>query len=469
MRLNFINVSCRTTLETSKLRMFGSLPYQPTVPSHQKMLPRAGGMRRKQGHVGCVHTLLVLLLVFALVDIRPTLALDWDELALAFAAVKPHDTPPVAGADAANGPDPRRREGWLHRLFHPSSCSSSVEATQPALPLRSTAKETHAEDLDASHSVHVKHRVGGRPRSGAQRRPKSNAPPATETFGLKHVLHYQQGSGELTAEHDPLLRWDADEHLTSYDTVAQVRIGGRRINPLLQRLKLSPPSVRAFQDAPAPKPVPDASDPDTVLAMAVISSNSYEDYHDGEPPNSWVDIPGYRVVSVLPCNAVFDMVVIVGQNETFGWDSDGLRGYVFANADSSILIVSFKGTHAKFLGIGGGPTANNDKRMDNLMFSCCCARVDMSWTPFCSCYEDCEDKPPTARAECLDRRNGHRVLLDQTAAVSGRLDSPLYATKNKVCHKTCVEKAIHQPDSYYTMAHVCLSSLCVESASADAL
>jgi len=27
-----------------------------------------------------------------------------------------------------------------------------------------------------------------------------------------------------------------------------------------------------------------------------------------------------------------------------------------------------------------------DKYVDNLMFSCCCARVDISWTPVCGCY-----------------------------------------------------------------------------------
>lgn len=32
---------------------------------------------------------------------------------------------------------------------------------------------------------------------------------------------------------------------------------------------------------------------------------------------------------------------------------------------------------------------------DNLLFSCCCARVDFSWTPVCDCYAGgyrCEQK-----------------------------------------------------------------------------
>lgn len=34
----------------------------------------------------------------------------------------------------------------------------------------------------------------------------------------------------------------------------------------------------------------------------------------------------------------------------------------------------------------GGPTVKKDKRNDNLLFACCCARVDWTWTTVCSCY-----------------------------------------------------------------------------------
>jgi lipase ATG15 len=49
------------------------------------------------------------------------------------------------------------------------------------------------------------------------------------------------------------------------------------------------------------------------------------------------------------------------------------------------VIISIKGTSAGVLG-SGGPTAKNDKFNDNLLFSCCCARVDFSWSPVCDCY-----------------------------------------------------------------------------------
>lgn len=35
---------------------------------------------------------------------------------------------------------------------------------------------------------------------------------------------------------------------------------------------------------------------------------------------------------------------------------------------------------------GAGPTAKKDKLNDNLLFSCCCARIDWSWTTVCGCY-----------------------------------------------------------------------------------
>ena len=66
-------------------------------------------------------------------------------------------------------------------------------------------------------------------------------------------------------------------------------------------------------------------------------------------------------------------------------DDDGFRGHVFATPDNSTVVLSIKGTSAAFIG-GGGPTAKKDKFNDNLLFSCCCARVDWTWTTVCNCY-----------------------------------------------------------------------------------
>jgi putative lipase involved disintegration of autophagic bodies len=69
-----------------------------------------------------------------------------------------------------------------------------------------------------------------------------------------------------------------------------------------------------------------------------------------------------------------------------GWepDDDGFRGYVFATEDNSTVVLTIKGTSVPV--IDGGPTVEKDKLNDNLLFSCCCARVSRTWTPVCDCY-----------------------------------------------------------------------------------
>ncbi len=36
---------------------------------------------------------------------------------------------------------------------------------------------------------------------------------------------------------------------------------------------------------------------------------------------------------------------------------------------------------------GGGPTQSKDKLNDNLLFSCCCARISSTWSTVCDCYD----------------------------------------------------------------------------------
>jgi lipase ATG15 len=74
------------------------------------------------------------------------------------------------------------------------------------------------------------------------------------------------------------------------------------------------------------------------------------------------------------------------QGVPVGWepDDDGFRGYVFATDDNSTVALTIKGTSVPI--IGGGPTIEKDKLNDNLLFSCCCARVSSGWTPVCDCF-----------------------------------------------------------------------------------
>jgi lipase ATG15 len=82
------------------------------------------------------------------------------------------------------------------------------------------------------------------------------------------------------------------------------------------------------------------------------------------------------------------MFEFVGASQSFpiGWepDDDGFRGYVFASPDNTTVVLSIKGTSIPF--VGGGPTTRKDKLNDNLLFSCCCARVSWSWSTVCGCY-----------------------------------------------------------------------------------
>jgi len=75
------------------------------------------------------------------------------------------------------------------------------------------------------------------------------------------------------------------------------------------------------------------------------------------------------------------------QDYPFGWepDADGFRGYVFATPDNSTVVISIKGTSVGVFG-GGGPTKTKDKLNDNLLFSCCCASVDWTWSSVCGCH-----------------------------------------------------------------------------------
>jgi len=111
---------------------------------------------------------------------------------------------------------------------------------------------------------------------------------------------------------------------------------------------------------------PDVENRSTLLELAKMTNNAYvkPDSHD------WYKLERNWTVSY-----------------PFGWepDADGFRGHVFATPDNSTVVLSIKGTSGE-LWTGGGPTAERDKLNDNILFSCCCARVGWTWTPVCDCY-----------------------------------------------------------------------------------
>lgn len=129
-----------------------------------------------------------------------------------------------------------------------------------------------------------------------------------------------------------------------------------------------------FERLPSILPKPD--DYETVLNFAKMAANSYVVRSVGGWRNtsSYVDEDG------------------------FGWNSTGLRGHVFVNELRTIVIISFKGTSTI---LHGGETVARDKYMDNIMFSCCCARVDISWTPVCGCFQGSTQGSHACDEKCL--------------------------------------------------------------------
>ncbi|KAL5490647.1 ATG15_1 [Sanghuangporus weigelae] len=115
-------------------------------------------------------------------------------------------------------------------------------------------------------------------------------------------------------------------------------------------------------------PAPDVNHRETLLTLAKMTNNAY--YEPAE--KEWYALdPSWG-----------------NDSYPFGWepDADGFRGYIFVSEDNSTVVLSVKGTSGGWIVGGGGPTAKKDKLNDNLLFSCCCARVGPTWSPVCNCY-----------------------------------------------------------------------------------
>jgi lipase ATG15 len=108
------------------------------------------------------------------------------------------------------------------------------------------------------------------------------------------------------------------------------------------------------------------SDMGTVITLARMCANVYESRNDSQ---NWYNTDPFII-----------------END-YGWEDDGLRGYLYTNCDRSILILAIKGTSTSLFSENGTTTVR-DRFMDNVMFSCCCAMVDFTWTPICSCYNE---------------------------------------------------------------------------------
>ncbi|KAJ9075395.1 putative lipase atg15 [Entomophthora muscae] len=124
--------------------------------------------------------------------------------------------------------------------------------------------------------------------------------------------------------------------------------------------------------------LPNVTDQQTVLNLAKMSYDAYL----APETDGWLDI-GKKYSPF----------------ESFGWKADGVRGYMFADEKNSSIVLALKGTSAGIIS-GDSPTSTKDKLNDNLMFSCCCARIDSTWHKVCDCYQ----KGYNCSQTCLDKK-----------------------------------------------------------------
>jgi len=125
---------------------------------------------------------------------------------------------------------------------------------------------------------------------------------------------------------------------------------------------------------------PDVSNVDTVLTFAQMAANAYVPMPE---EGDWKDVEG-------------------GFNRTddygFGWDSDGLRGYLYADETNSTIVIGVKGTTLAIW--DGDGTTTNDKENDNLYFSCCCGQQGNTfYRQVC----DCATGTYTCNLTCLKK------------------------------------------------------------------
>lgn len=125
---------------------------------------------------------------------------------------------------------------------------------------------------------------------------------------------------------------------------------------------------------------PDVANVDTIHTFAQMAANAYVDVPG---TGDWKEVEG-------------------GFNRTddhgFGWDSDGLRGYLYADEDNSTVVIGVKGTTLAIW--DGDGTTTNDKENDNLYFSCCCGQQGST---FYRRVCDCATGTYTCNVTCLKK------------------------------------------------------------------
>jgi hypothetical protein len=124
----------------------------------------------------------------------------------------------------------------------------------------------------------------------------------------------------------------------------------------------------------------------------------------------------------------------------FGWEDRtiGFRGHVFLSSDNNTVILSIKGTTLQ------GPTSKKDKYNDNLLFSCCCARVDFSWMFSTVC--DCFSGHWTCDNSCLTKALVEDSLFYSVGMV--RVEIPSEPFLSELFTHACLQESGHKPHAH---------------------
>ncbi|KAF2654524.1 alpha/beta-hydrolase, partial [Lophiostoma macrostomum CBS 122681] len=227
---------------------------------------------------------------------------------------------------------------------------------------------------------------------------------STKEFALKHVFHH--GTYKYPSLHR---RLDVPERAPVWMAEADDASDRERVPPL--RVKAEDMSIQRLVDRSRDTidgildwgrrkgqavqlaaedwtideiPGPNVSDKETVLSFARMASNAYIlEPNTGE----WEDVGGG-----------------FNYTEDFGWESDGLRGHIFADTENSTVVIGLKGTSPAVF--DGSETTTNDKINDNLFFSCCCGQGGQYlWRQVCDCQTSTYQCNSTCLVTALQEKN----------------------------------------------------------------
>ncbi|KAI9688704.1 MAG: putative lipase atg15 [Bathelium mastoideum] len=215
-------------------------------------------------------------------------------------------------------------------------------------------------------------------------------------FRLRHIFHH--GTSQYPELHRRLdIKPDASVWVSEDDSISQrqpvpslrVRARSMQIQRLADRRHDTIDAILDYgRDHGTPMPLdssdwtvdeivgPNTTDKETVLSFAKMAQDAYVE-HPEDP--EWLDVGhGFNYT------------------EHFGWETDGLRGHIFADTENATIVISLKGTSPAVF--DGAETTTNDKINDNLFFGCCCGQGGQwGWKQVC----DCKTSTYTCNSTCL--------------------------------------------------------------------